>query len=64
MKGGNGAAKDLGGAKKVKDANGKEVMEVELPGAREDVDSLWQAARTALRNKPPPEKEHRGENAD
>ena len=59
-KGDNGAAKDLGGAKKVKDANGKEVMEVELPGAREDVDSLWQASRNALRQKPPPEKEHRG----
>lgn len=59
-KGDNGSAKDLGGAKKVKDANGKEVMEVELPGAREDVDTLWQASRNALRQKPPPEKEHRG----
>ncbi|OBZ78918.1 Chitin synthase 2 [Grifola frondosa] len=35
-KGDNGSAKDLGGAKKVKDSNGKEVMEVELPTARED----------------------------
>lgn len=59
-KGDNGASKDLGGAKKIKDANGKEVMEVELPGAREDVDSLWQASRNALRQKPPQEKEHRG----
>ena len=58
-KGDNGAAKDLGGAKKVKDANGKEVMEVELPTAREDVDQLWTASRQALSHKPPPEKEHR-----
>ncbi|KAL5519166.1 CHS2 [Sanghuangporus vaninii] len=58
-KGDNGANKDLGGAKKVKDANGKEVLEVELPTAREDVDSLWMASQSALRNKPPPEKEHR-----
>ena len=58
-KGDNGAAKDLGGAKKVKDAEGKEVLEVELPTAREDVDRLWSAARTALQHKPPQEKEHR-----
>jgi chitin synthase len=58
-KGDNGAAKDLGGAKKVKDANGKDVMEVELPTAREDVDSLWVASRNALRQKPVEEKEHR-----
>ena len=58
-KGDNGAAKDLGGAKKVKDANGKELMEVELPTAREDVDSLWTASRNALRYKPVEEKEHR-----
>ena len=58
-KGDNGSAKDLGGAKKVKDANGKEVMEVEIPTAREDVDSLWEASRTALRYKPAEEKEHR-----
>lgn len=58
-KGDNGAAKDLGGAKKVKDSNGNEVMEVELPTAREDVDQLWNAARTALSYKPPAEKEHR-----
>jgi chitin synthase len=58
-KGDNGAAKDLGGAKKVKDANGKEVMEVEIPTAREDVDSLWTASRNALRHKPAEEKEHR-----
>ncbi|KAL5495062.1 CHS2 [Sanghuangporus weigelae] len=58
-KGDNGANKDLGGAKKVKDASGKEVLEVELPTAREDVDSLWMASQSALRNKAPPEKEHR-----
>ncbi|KAI5124112.1 hypothetical protein M0805_000926 [Coniferiporia weirii] len=58
-KGDNGSAKDLGGAKKVKDANGREVMEVELPSAREDVDSLWDASRNALRSKPVEEKEHR-----
>ena len=58
-KGDNGAAKDLGGAKKIKDANGKEVIEVELPSAREDVDSLWAASRNALRHKPAEEKEHR-----
>lgn len=58
-KGDNGSAKDLGGAKKVKDASGKEYMEVELPTAREDVDSLWAASRSSLRSKPIEEKEHR-----
>jgi chitin synthase len=58
-KGDNGAAKDLGGAKKIKGEGGKEMMEVELPTAREDVDSLWAASRSALRNKPPEQKEHR-----
>ncbi|KAG7099805.1 Chitin synthase, class 2 [Marasmius oreades] len=58
-KGDNGAAKDLGGAKKVKNEGGKEVMEIELPTAREDVDQIWQAARSSLRVKPPQEKEHR-----
>jgi chitin synthase len=58
-KGDNGAAKDLGGAKKVKGDNGKDVMEVELPTAREDVDQLWTASRAALKNKPPAQKEHR-----
>ncbi|KZT08571.1 glycosyltransferase family 2 protein [Laetiporus sulphureus 93-53] len=58
-KGDNGAAKDLGGAKKVKNSNGKEVLEVELPTAREDVDQLWNASRYALSVKPPEEKEHR-----
>jgi chitin synthase len=58
-KGDNGAAKDLGGAKKVKGDNGKDVMEVELPTAREDVDQLWTASRAALKMKPSSEKEHR-----
>ena len=58
-KGDNGAAKDLGGAKKVKGEDGKEMLEVELPTAREDVDQVWQASRTALSFKPPEEKEHR-----
>ncbi|CCM03651.1 uncharacterized protein FIBRA_05795 [Fibroporia radiculosa] len=58
-KGDNGSAKDLGGAKKVKDKNGKEVLEVELPSAREDVDQLWNASRYALSVKPTEEKEHR-----
>jgi chitin synthase len=58
-KGDNGSAKDLGGAKKVKNSDGKDVMEVELPTQREDVDQLWNASRAALAQKPPPEKEHR-----
>ena len=57
-KGDNGSSKDLGGAKKV-NKDGKEVMELELPTAREDVDQVWQASRTALSFKPPEEKEHR-----
>jgi len=58
-KGDNGAAKDLGGAKKIKGDDGKEVMEVEVPTAREDVDRLWAASRSSLKIKPPEEKEHR-----
>ncbi|CAL1694392.1 unnamed protein product [Somion occarium] len=58
-KGDNGAAKDLGGAKKVKDSEGHERLEVEVPTAREDVDQLWNASRAALAIKPPEEKEHR-----
>jgi len=58
-KGDNGAAKDLGGATKVKGDDGKEFMEVEIPTAREDVDQLWAASRAALKHKPPEEKEHR-----
>lgn len=58
-KGDNGSTKDLGGAKKVKDSDGKEKFEVEVPTAREDVDKLWNASRNALAMKPPQEKEHR-----
>jgi len=58
-KGDNGAAKDLGGAKKVKGENGKEMLEVELPTTREDVDHLWAAARNALKTKAPEERQHR-----
>ncbi|CEL57272.1 chitin synthase [Rhizoctonia solani AG-1 IB] len=58
-KGDNGSVKDLGGAKKVKDENGKVMAEVDLPTSKEDVDSLWAASRTALRNKPPETKEKR-----
>ncbi|KAA1467769.1 glycosyltransferase family 2 protein [Dentipellis sp. KUC8613] len=58
-KGDNGSSKDLGGAKKVKGEDGKEVMEVELPTQREDVDQLWAAARSSLQQKPPEMKEHR-----
>jgi len=35
------------------------MMEVELPTAREDVDRLWAASRSALKIKPAAEKEHR-----
>ena len=58
-KGDNGAVKDLGGAKKVKAEDGQEVMEVEIPTAREDVDQLWAASKASLKHKPPEEKEHR-----
>jgi chitin synthase len=57
-KGDNGAA-SLGGAKKVKNDAGKEVLEVELPTTREDVDRLWAASRSALQHKPAEEREHR-----
>ncbi|KAF9451389.1 glycosyltransferase family 2 protein [Macrolepiota fuliginosa MF-IS2] len=58
-KGDNGAAKDLGGAKKIKGEDGKDMMEVELPTAKEDVERVWAASRSALKIKPPEEKEHR-----
>ncbi|KAF8079053.1 chitin synthase 2 [Lyophyllum atratum] len=54
-KGDNGAAKDLGGAKKVKNEDGNEVMEVELPTAKEDVEQLWIAAPVML---PPKQADH------
>lgn len=58
-KGDNTAAKDLGGAKKIKGDGGKEMMEVEIPTAREDVDQLWAASRASLKVKPLEAKEHR-----
>ncbi|EKM84011.1 hypothetical protein AGABI1DRAFT_31788 [Agaricus bisporus var. burnettii JB137-S8] len=58
-KGDNGAAKDLGGAKKIKGDDGKDIMEVELPTEKEDVERLWAASRSALKVKQPQEKEHR-----
>ncbi|KAG8939573.1 Chitin synthase, class 2, partial [Tulasnella sp. 419] len=58
-KGDNGASKDLGVAKKVKDDSGKEMMEVDLPNSKEDVDALWTAARNALRQKPEEVKQSR-----
>lgn len=58
-KGDNGAVKNLGGAKKVKSDDGKEMMEVELPTAREDIERLWNASRNALKMKLPSEKQHR-----
>lgn len=58
-KGDNGSAKDLGGAKKIKGENGKDMMEVEIPTAREDVDRMWAASRSALKIKAPEEKSHR-----
>lgn len=58
-KGDNGAAKDLGSAKKVKTDDGKEMMEVQLPTAKEDVDGLWAASRDSLRQRPPPQNDKR-----
>lgn len=58
-KGDNGSTKDLGGAKKVKGQNGKDMMEVEIPTAREDVDRMWAASRSALKIKAPEERSHR-----
>lgn len=58
-KGDNGSAKDLGGAKKVTGKDGSDMFEVELPTAREDVDSVWAASRSALRHKAVEEKQHR-----
>jgi len=58
-KGDNGSAKDLGGAKKVQGEGGKEMMEVEIPTAREDVDQLWAASRSSLKVPAPEQKGHR-----
>jgi len=58
-KGDNGSTKDLGGAKKVKSASGKDVLEVEVVTAREDVEQLWLASKNSLRTPAPEEKQHR-----
>ncbi|KAL7422351.1 Chitin synthase, class 2 [Cryptotrichosporon argae] len=47
-KGDNGTAKDLGSAKKV-DKDGKEMAEVAVPTRQEDVEALWQQARSEMR---------------
>ncbi|QRV83038.1 chitin synthase [Ceratobasidium sp. AG-Ba] len=58
-KGDNGADKNLGGAKKVKGDDGKEMMEVMVPTAKEDIDEMWAASRSVLRQKPAEVKEKR-----
>lgn len=58
-KGDNGSSKDLGGAKKVKAEDGKEMMEVEVISKREDAEALWNASRQVLRTPLPEAKEHR-----
>lgn len=47
-KGDNGASKDLGQAKMVK-KDGEELAEVAMPTRQEDVEALWQQARSELR---------------
>lgn len=39
---GDTTVKDLGGTKKTKTADGKEVLEVAVPTKDEDIDELWQ----------------------
>lgn len=43
----------------MKGANGKEVIEVEVVTAREDVEQLWLASKNSLRTPAPDEKQHR-----
>lgn len=47
-KGDNGAAKDLGQAKILK-KDGEELAEVSMPTRQEDVEALWQQARSEVR---------------
>lgn len=42
---GDTTVKDLGGTKKTKTADGKEVLEVAVPTKDEDIDELWQHMR-------------------
>lgn len=58
-KGDNGASKDLGSAKKVKNDDGEEALEVALPTRQEDVEALWQQARAEMRIPPKEVKEKR-----
>ncbi|BEJ10899.1 hypothetical protein CspHIS471_0103210 [Cutaneotrichosporon sp. HIS471] len=58
-KGDNGSAKDLGQAKKVKNDDGEEALEVALPTRQEDVEALWQQARAEIRIPPKEVKEKR-----
>ncbi|BGP14920.1 hypothetical protein JCM10213v2_002875 [Rhodosporidiobolus nylandii] len=51
---GDTTVKDLGGAKKAKNADGKEVLEVALPTKEDDIDALWTHMRQEL-NTPAPE---------
>ncbi|KAL1405810.1 Chitin synthase, class 2 [Vanrija albida] len=57
-KGDNGNSKDLGQAKTVK-KNGEEMAEVALPTRQEDVEALWQQARSEMRIPPKEVKEKR-----
>ncbi|KAG6906999.1 hypothetical protein DXG01_011016 [Tephrocybe rancida] len=58
--GDDGAAKDLGGVRKVKNEGGREVLTVELLSARADVECMWttrrirerEERRRAIRNSP------------
>ena len=58
-KGDNMAVKDLGSAIRVKDAFGRDVLELELPASLEEVDRLWDASRAALAFRLPRERPHR-----
>ncbi|KAG1727145.1 hypothetical protein EDB19DRAFT_1833214 [Suillus lakei] len=56
-KGDNGAAKDLGEAKKLNSENGKEItVEVKLPPAGENVDHMWKDSLSTLNLKASEEK--------
>ncbi|KAG9097188.1 Chitin synthase, class 2 [Ceratobasidium sp. UAMH 11750] len=50
-RGENRAAKDLGGAKKVKGDTSAEMAEVEVPTAKEEIDSMWAASWNVLRQR-------------
>ncbi|CEQ40468.1 SPOSA6832_02098 [Sporobolomyces salmonicolor] len=56
---GQETVKDLGGAKKTKNSDGKEMLEVSVPTKAEDVDSLYVAMRKELSTPPVEQKQHR-----